>query len=189
VVVAEVGWAWTQTPTLFSGDPPAHADGRDAAATWLAETARPDDVLLGYEPAYLAAWERNRDFPRRVLPRADARLAADGLAGLKRPLGRGGWVFDAYDTNNVDQRLGIAPRAPRPAAAFEVRAFGPYLVVRTRRPTVTPIAYLRSAAAAQVVGKALAFGDADINFETMSRAAELLGYRASAPSSRSTSSR
>ena len=189
VVVAEVGWAWSQTPTLFRGDPQAHAHGRAAAAAWLARTARPDDVLLGYEPAFLAAWERNRSFPRTVLPRADARLAADELRGLRRPLGRGIWVFDAYDTNNVDQRLAIAPRAPRPASAFEVRAFGPYVVVRTRRATVTPLAYLRRAAAAQVVGKALALGDADINFETMSRAAERLGYRASTPSSRSTSSR
>ena len=45
------------------------------------------------------------------------------------------------------------------------------------------------AAAAQLVGKSLGLGDADINFLTLSEAASLLGYAPSRPASRSTSSR
>jgi hypothetical protein len=189
LLVLQVGWAWSRTPPLFTGDDPAHSAGRAAAAAWLADTAQPNDVLLGYDPVFLAAWERNGHASRFVLPRADARLTADGLRGAARPLGRGVWVFDGYDTNNIDRRLALVARLPRPAGTFEARAFGPYVVVRTRRPTRTPIGYLRRAAEAEVVGKSLAIGDADINFETVSRAAALLGYRASRPSSRSTSSR
>jgi hypothetical protein len=185
-----VVWTWDKTPQLFTGEPDNRAAGRAAASAWLAETGRADDVLLGYEPAFLEAWERNGDFSRLVLPRADARLAADELRGFRKPLGRGVWVFDAYDTSNFEQVLTIEPRLPRPADAFEARAFGPYLVVRTREPTRTVDGYVRRAAAAMVLGKSLVIGDADVNFATISRAAERLGYEPSDPNrSRSISSR
>jgi hypothetical protein len=189
LVAGEVAWAWQKTPLLFEGDPPQRAVARAAAAAWLAETGRPDDVLLGYEPVYLDAWRRSTAFSRLVLPRADATLAASELEDAPQPLGRGVWVFDAYDTNNMVRRLEIPLRLPRPAGAFEARVFGPYLVVRTREPTGTPFDYLEQAAAATLLGRTLFIGDADINFQTVSRAAELLGYRASEEPSRSISSR
>jgi Dolichyl-phosphate-mannose-protein mannosyltransferase len=190
LVASQLAWAWQKTPPLFVGDPQSRVDARRAASAWLAATGRPDDVLLGYEPIYLGAWERDGDFSRLVLPRADARLAVSELEGARGPLGRGVWLFDAYDTNNRNQRLTIPLRLPRPAAAFEARVFGPYLLIRTREPTGSPLAYLERAAAALVVGKTLDIGDADVNFETVSRAAALLGYEASASDrSRPTSSR
>ena len=126
-----------------------------------------------------------------MLPRADARLALNALRDAARPLGRGVWLFDAYDTNNVVRQLRIPLQLPHPPGQFEARVFGPYLVIRTREPTETPERYLRAAAAAMIVGKALDQGDADVNLATIDRAAEILGYRASASSaaSRSTSSR
>jgi Dolichyl-phosphate-mannose-protein mannosyltransferase len=190
LVVGELAWAWQKTPALFVGDPQLRVEARRAAAEWLAATGRPDDVLLGYEPIYLGAWERNNGFSRLVLPRADAKLAVSQLERAGSRLGRGVWLFDAYDTNNVHQRLTIPLRLPRPASAFEARVFGPYLVIRTREPTGSPHAYLERAAAALVVGKTLDIGDADVNFDTVSRAAALLGYEATGPGpSRSTSSR
>jgi hypothetical protein len=189
LVAGQVAWAWEKTPLLFEGDPRERATGRAAAAAWLAETGRSNDVLLGYEPVYLDAWRRSSGFSRVVLPRADASLAARELEDAPQPLGRGVWVFDAYDTNNMVRRLEIPLRLPHPAGAFEARVFGPYLVVRTREPTGTPNRYLRRAAAATVLGRMLAIGDADINFQTVSRAAQLLGYEASEEPSRSTNSR
>ena len=190
LVVGEVAWAYDRTPPLFVGEPDERTAARDEASGWLASTGRPDDVLLGYDPVFLGALERRGDFSRTVLPRADARLAVKALRKAE-PLGRGVWLFDAYDTNNVVRSMRIALRVPRPAGAFEARVFGPYLVIRTREPTRTPAQYVRLAAAAMIVGKTLDQGDADVNFATIDRAAELLGYRASTSSaaSRSTSSR
>jgi hypothetical protein len=184
LLVSGVLWAWDKTPALFAGDPATHVEGRDAASTWLAETGRPDDVLLGYDPVFLEAWDRNASFSRLVLPRADAKLASEELLHARKPLGRGVWVFDAYDTSNIDPGLRIAAALPRPASAFEARAFGPYLVLRTREPTRTIDEYLRRSAAALVLGRSLLIGDADVNFMTISRAADLLDYE---PSSRSRS--
>ena len=129
-------------------------------------------------------------FSRTVVPRADSKLAAEALRQAPKPLGRGVWVFDSYDTNNVVRSLQIQRRFPRPAAEFEARAFGPYLVVRTREPTGTTDRYLEQAAKAQVLGRWLEIGDADINFLTVSRTAELLDYEPSkSERSLSTSSR
>ena len=69
-----------------------------------------------------------------VLPRADAELALHNLLELERPLGHGVWVFDASKTTNFERSLEIPRVSPRPAAAFEVRDFGPFLVIRTRAP-------------------------------------------------------
>src|SRR5213595_103441 len=137
VVVAEVRWAHAKTPELLDGDPAGEAHARDAAATWLASTSRSDDVLLGYEPVFLRAWERNRSFSDHVLPRADPALFAAALKGIHDPLGRGVWVFDASDTTNVEQQSTIALVFPKPAAEFDARVYGPYLVIRTRQPLGT----------------------------------------------------
>jgi hypothetical protein len=177
LVVAQVGWAYEKTPQLFTGDPEERAAAREEAAAWLASTARPDDIYFGYEPVYLSARERNHDVARIVIPRADAKLAASRLQALPRPLGRGVWVFDAYDTNNCPcaRRLRIETRYPYPSTKFEARAFGPYLVMRSLAPTGTPREYLFDAAQVMIVGKSLFIGDADINFATVRRAADRLG--------------
>jgi Dolichyl-phosphate-mannose-protein mannosyltransferase len=185
LVVAEVSWAWHRTAPLFDWEPDKRQATRAEAETWLADTAQPDDILFGYEPLYLGAWERNHAFPRLVVPRADATLA---LRVLERtvPLGRGVWILDASERNNVKPRLEIDPVSPAPADAFEVRAFGPFLVIRTRQTTLTPEAYLYYAARAMLVGRSLGIGDADINLQTIERASRTLrGY---GPSLRSFSS-
>jgi hypothetical protein len=104
LVVAEVGWAYQKTPQLFTGDPTSRVAGREAAARWLAATARPNDIYFGYEPVYLEAWEHDPSVAHIVVPRADSKLAAARLDALRRPLGRGVWVFDGYDTNNCRAR-------------------------------------------------------------------------------------
>lgn len=167
VVAGEVRWAHAKTPELFDGDPAGETRARDAAAAWLAATSRRDDVLLGYEPVFLRAWEQNRSFSNHVLPRADPGLFADALRDLRLPLGRGVWVFDASDTTNVEERPTISFVLPQPRAAFEGRVYGPYLVIRTRSPLVTRERYVRVAERVMRVGRALQINDADVNLHTM----------------------
>jgi hypothetical protein len=188
LVAAQLAWAWDRTPELFTWEPEARQEARADAAAYLAATAGPRDVLLGYDPLFLQAWERNPDFPLLVLPRADADLALHNLLQLDRPLGHGVWVFDASKTTNFERALEIPRVSPRPAAEFVVRDFGPFLVIRTRAPVLTPERYLLRAGQAMLVGKRLFLGDADINLPTIERAARALrGYGASR--SLSTSSR
>jgi hypothetical protein len=167
---AEVAWGWDKTAPLYQGEPEARVDARDAASTWLARTARPDDVLFGYEPLYLGAWERHRNgFSDTVIPRADAKLALRSLreAGT---LGRGVWVFDASDTNNFTQKLTIPLRYPNPRSDFEARVFGPFLVIRSKKPTRTPMEFLIETRQAQILGRSLGAGDADVNLLTADQA-------------------
>ncbi len=177
LLVAEVGWAWHRTAPLFEWEPDQRQRARSQAEAYLAATSRPDDVLLGYEPLYLGAWERNPDFPRAVLARADAGLALNMLVEMPRPLGRGVWVFDASRRNNPHRRLEIEALTPTPTGAFEARAFGPFLIVRTGMPVGSPRSYLYHAARAMLVGRTLGIGDADVSLATVERAARTLrGY-------------
>jgi hypothetical protein len=170
VVVGEVRWAHAKTPELLDGDPAGEAHARDAAAAWLASTSRPDDVLLGYEPVFLRAWEQNRAFSAHVLPRADPALFADALKGVHEPLGRGIWVFDASDTTNAEQRSTIPLELPEPASQFDGRVYGPYLVIRTRQPLRTPSSYIAVAKRVLRVGRSLHINDADVNLHTIVQA-------------------
>jgi hypothetical protein len=173
VLAAEVAWAWHKTPALFEGESAARIEAREAASAWLAETARPDDVLFGYDPLFLGAWEDDRDFPETVVPRADAKLAVSALRSAGS-LGRGVWVLDAGDNNNRPPRTTIENRRPEPARAFEGRVFGPYLVVRTLEPTRTPAGYLTFAESAMRLGKELGIVDDDGNLRTILLARERL---------------
>jgi hypothetical protein len=121
-------------------------------------------VLFGYEPLYLGAWERNRDFSSTIVPRADAVLA---YKVLKRstPLGRGVFILDGSDLHNRAPAMTIALRSPKPAAAFDVRRFGPFLVVRTRDATVTPQRFLALAEATERLGRELGLDDSVINLD------------------------
>jgi hypothetical protein len=186
LVVAEVQWAHRKTPRVFDGDPVAEVHARAEASAWLAATARRDDVLLGYEPLFLEAWERNRSFSRHALPRADPKLLASALRRLRDPLGRGVWVFDASDTTNVWERQTIRYAVPQPARVFEARVYGPYLVLRTREPVRTRARYLALSERVQQLGHALRIGDADVNL-TAVRLAEKRLYASPASSSRSRS--
>ncbi|MFL6038351.1 MAG: hypothetical protein ACJ74B_06940 [Gaiellaceae bacterium] len=170
VVAGDARWAHDKTPELFDGDPAGEAHARDAAAGWLVSRARHDDVLLGYEPVFLRAWEERRSFSDNVLPRADPALFADALEGLPRPLGRGMWVFDASDTTNAEQRAMIRYVLPEPARDFEAGVFGPYLVIRSRRPLLTPARYVATAEKVMRVGRSLHINDADVNLTTMREA-------------------
>jgi hypothetical protein len=186
LVVTQVAWAWHRTSPLFDWEPDARQAARGEAEAWLARTSRPDDVLFGYEPLYLGAWERSRSsFPSTVVPRADPDLA---LRTLRReaPLGRGVWVLDASERNNLHARLEIERRLPDPAAPYVERVFGPFLVIRTVRPVVTPKAFLYYSARALLVGQQLGIGDADVNLLTVVLAARV--ERGYGPSLRSRSS-
>jgi hypothetical protein len=174
LLTGEVRWTHQKTPPLFDGDPPGEAQARDAAGAWLAATYRPSDVLLGYEPVYLQAWERNRSFSGHTLPRADPALLASSLKEIPEPLGRGVWVFDASDTTNVKERQTIPLVTPSPHSAFEARAYGPFLVIRSRRPLVTRARYLSVSEEVMRLGRRLQIGDADINLRALLRARSLL---------------
>jgi hypothetical protein len=176
LVWGEVAWAEHKTPPLFTGEPRARIQAREAASAWLARTSRPDDVLFGYEPIYLGAWERSRRVPHTVVARADPQLALNALRAGPKPLGRGVWVFDASEKNNVDPKATIVLRRPYPARDFEAKVFGPYLVIRTRAPAETIRHYLNEASQVMILGKKLEIGDADVNFVTVRRAwARLVG--------------
>ena len=170
LLVGEVRWAHRKTPPLFDGDPPGEVQARNSAAAWLASTARRDDVLLGYEPIYLRAWERNRSFSAYALPRADAALLAAALKRVPQPLGRGVWVLDASDTTNLRERQTIPLVLPNPKSAFEAHVFGPYLVIRSRRPLVTRARYLTVSEGVMRLGRRLEIGDADINLRAILQA-------------------
>jgi hypothetical protein len=167
LLVGEVRWAHQKTPILFDGEPAGEIQARDAAGAWLAATYRPSDVLLGYEPVYLQAWERNRSFTGHTLPRADPALLASALKDIPEPLGRGVWVLDASDTTNVRERQTIPYALPRPRAAFEARRYGPYLVIRSRRALGTPAHYLAVSENVMRLGRSLGIGDADINLRSL----------------------
>jgi hypothetical protein len=145
VVAAEIAWGWETTPTLYAGEPPRRAEAREAAEAWLAATARPSDVYFGYDPLFLGAREKGADIGQTVVPRADPKLALDALLEAPQPLGRGVWVLDRSDgsrtVSNWSSLLEIDDRSP--GATFETRVFGPFMVVRSLEPTVTPEEFLR----------------------------------------------
>ena len=170
LLIGEVRWTHEKTPPIFDGDPPGEAQARDAAGAWLASTYRPSDVLLGYEPVYLQAWEYNRAFSGHTLPRADPALLASALKDIPEPLGRGVWVFDASDTTNVKERQTIRYALPTPQGAFEARAYGPFLVIRSRKPLGTRTNYVAVSEKVMRLGRTLEIGDADINLRALLRA-------------------
>ncbi len=149
---------------------------RAAASAWLAATSSPDDVLFGYEPLYLQAWDRGGKLSKLVVPRADYKLALKTLEQAKKPLGHGVWVFDASDTTNYVRRLVIPLRSPDPSSAFQAQAFGPFLVIRTVNPTRSVRTYLKLSRRVELVGESLDLGDADVNLVTVLQASNRLAH-------------
>jgi hypothetical protein len=171
LLCAEVAWGIEKTEDLYLAEARTRVEARAEASAWLAETSRSDDVLFGYDPLFLAAWERGGDVPRSVIPRADARLARAELEDLPKPLGRGVWVLDSSDTNNFAPRLHIPFRLPRSFWKYDAKVFGPFLVLRSRAPTRTPREFLEQTIEVMLLGQSLWIGDADINLLTASLAA------------------
>jgi hypothetical protein len=165
LLVGEVAWGSHRTPWMYGGEPELRTLARERAAAWLAATSRPDDVLFGYEPLYLDALEDGAPIGRVIVQRADPELALDTLGEAAKPLGRGVWVFDATDQLDTSkQRFTVSDVSPGPQ--FEARAFGPFLVVRTEKPTVTAETFLRDTAVAEYQGKLIGIGDAGLNYQT-----------------------
>jgi hypothetical protein len=174
LMAAEVAWGWNKTAPLYKGEPASRLAAREDASAWLARGSRADDVLFGYDPLYLGGWELDRTgFPDTIIPRADAKLALRSLREAA-PLGRGVWVFDASDTNNFTQKLTIPLRYPNPKSDFEARVFGPFLVVRSKQPMRTPKEFLLETRQAQILGRSLGSGDADVNLLTADQALSTL---------------
>jgi hypothetical protein len=181
LVPAEVAWGIERTPALYEREQGARVDARNAAAEWLVRTTLADDVLFGYEPVYLAAWQRaRRSFPVTVVPRADPKLALETLEDAVR-LGRGVFVFDAGEPSNSEPAPSIERRLPFPRSDFEATVFGSFLIVRTTRPTRTPEQFLDDARKVQLIGKSLDIGDADVNYVTVRRAAGRLARARRSP--------
>jgi hypothetical protein len=164
MIAVQIGWVSHRTPGFLKGEPPARVAARTDASAWLARTSQADDVLFGYDPLYLGAWERNHGFPRTVVPRADAVLAYHALTRAKA-LGRGVFILDASDSHNRRPSSAAPLASPQPAAAFVVRRFGPFLVVRTRAATQTPERFLELAQSVERFGLELGFDDAVINLD------------------------
>jgi hypothetical protein len=165
LLVGEIAWGWHQTPWMYAGEPDVRRDAREDAAAWLAATSRPDDVLFGYEPLYLDAFDQGAPFGAVIVQRADPGLALETLADAPKPLGRGVWVFDATDQLDADKRRYTIENIS-PGPQFETRAFGPFLVVRTRTPTMDAETFLRETAVVEYQGRLLGIGDAGLNHDT-----------------------
>lgn len=174
LLASQVVWGIDRTRWLYTGEPAERAEARVEAARWLAESGRADDVLFGYEPTYLDAWDEGAPFGAIFVPRADSRLAVEALEDAGEPLGRGVWVLDASDYVDVaEARLTIPEGSPGPA--FETEAFGPFLVVRTVDPTITPAAFLQATLEVQALAAELGIGDAGRNAQTAQEALARLG--------------
>jgi hypothetical protein len=169
LLVAEGAWTKDRTPGLVKGESHARVEARREAAAWLAATSKPDDILFAYEPLYLAAWERNRNFPTVVIPRADDALALRTLRRIPS-LGRAVFVIDGGDPNNIAPVRHIERKIPNPESAFESRAFGPYLVIRTTVRTENPALYLAYAQQVQRLSYGMGIAHAGINITTVKRA-------------------
>jgi hypothetical protein len=166
LVAAEVAWGWHETPALYAGEPAKRREAREAAQEWLSRTLRPSDVLFGYEPLYLGALGGR--VANVVVPRADPTLALETLLRAPKPLGRGVWVLDATEgariVNDWSERLQIEDRSPGPQ--FTTRVFGPFLIVRTRMPTLTAKTFLNDTLAVQSTGESLYVDSASLNYHT-----------------------
>ncbi len=173
LLASQIAWGLDRTRWLYTGEPSERAKARIEVADWLAENGRADDVLFGYEPTYLDAWEHGAPFGKIFVPRADAKLALEALDDAGKPLGHGVWVLDASDFVDQDHARLTIPDAS-PGNEFETAAFGPFLVVRTREPTETSEGFLEATLKVQELSAQLGVGDANRNALTAREALERL---------------
>ncbi len=170
LVPLELEWGHSKTPTLYDGERSVRVAARHDASSLLARVSRRDDVLFGFDPLFLGAWERGGDVSGLVVPRADPKLALQVLDSAPKPLGHALFVFDASDNNNISPRMQISLQFPGGTGRWEAWTYGPFLILRTVEPTRTVSTYLQRARDAQLVGKRLYLGDADVNYDTVWRA-------------------
>jgi len=125
-------------------------------------------VVFGYDPLFLGAREDGAPVGDVVVPRADPTLAVQALTDARKPLGRGVWVLDASEGNDIQggptSRLAIENRSP--GEGFESRAFGPFLVVRTTAPVGSAEEFLRDTVRVQELGRELDIETANLNYQT-----------------------
>jgi hypothetical protein len=170
LVSAQIAWGWERSPALYAGEPPQRTAARDRAASWLAGFIRPTDILWGYNPLFLQAFEDGGRVGNVVIPRADPKLANRALAQAPKPLGRGVWVLDASNS-------GLTPHWDIdyvPPVGFASRTFGPFVVVWTKKPPQTAAAYLFDTLEVEDVGRKLGVSDSDLNYETATSALRAL---------------
>ena len=171
VLAAQVTWGLDRTRWLYTGEPEERSQARADAAEWLAATGRADDVLLGYEPTYLDAWEVGAPFGEIFVPRADPKLAVQALEEAGEPLGRGTWVLDASDELDQD-RVRLTLPALSPGPEFEAETFGPFLVLRSRGPVGGVVDFFEATLRVQQLAVELSIGDAGRNLLTAEQALE-----------------
>ena len=145
----------------------APGDAR-AGRGFLAATSRPDDLLFGYEPLFLGAWERNHVVPGRRPAARDSVLALQTLSGSRSRSAAVSGSSTRASANNLRPRLEIENRDPGPARALRDARLRPIprppdARARARRRD----AYLAAAARAMLVGRSLGIGDADVNLQTI----------------------
>jgi hypothetical protein len=75
------------------------------------------------------------------------------------------WVFDATDQLDASKQRFTVPSVS-PGPQFEARAFGPFLLVRTKRPVGDVETFFRDTAVVQYKGKLIGIGDAGLNYQT-----------------------
>jgi hypothetical protein len=174
LVASQVAWGLDKTRWLYTGEPGERAEARESAADWLAANGRADDVLFGFEPLYLDAWEHGAPYGDIFVPRADPKLALEALEEAGEPLGHGVWVLDASESLDQDDARLTIPEVS-PGDEFETAVFGPFLLVRAREPARTRENYLEQTLRVQELGLELGVGDAGRNAETARDALERLG--------------
>jgi hypothetical protein len=162
-----VAWADHRTPTLFKGESAERRNAADQAGDWLAATSRPTDILMGYEPVFLRAWTHDESFSELVVPRADPVLAAGALESFSKPLGRAIWVFDAKNVLLGSRQLYATLPLPDLPNGYGLRKFGPYLVIRTRRPVVSIAGYLTATRVVTTTERTFGVVNADIELHTI----------------------
>ena len=133
--------ACTRRRTLYVGEAPSARVARARRRRpWLAATSRPDDVLFGYDPLFLGAWEqdRRRLAHRRPARRHEARAAACSTARRSRSAAASGCSTPS-DNNNFTCTAAAHPAAlPASGVASSRRACsGRSSCIRSRKPTRT----------------------------------------------------
>ena len=191
LLVGEVRWAHEKTPPLFDGDPPARGAGARCSGAWLASDVsaerRPARLRAVYPPGVGAQ-------PRLLAPHAAAR--GSGLlahrskhiprAARPRSLGLRRERHDERGAAADDP----ARAYPSPRSAFEARVYGPFLVIRSLRPLVTPDALpRRSRSTSMRLGRASRSATPTSTCRTLLRAPQYAVLVRRAPSRRSRGSR
>ena len=181
IVSAQIAWGWTQSPWLYAGEPPSRKQAREDAARWLAATTRASDVPFAWMPLYLDAWRAGAPLEKMFVHRGDPAIALTTLEEASKPLGRGLWVLDASNEPVASEaRLHIPEVVP--SSAFESRAFGPFLVVRSTDRVGSVARFLEDTVAVQRMGQRLDVTWSWTSLETALTALEIVRAARGEPS-------